>query len=223
MRASGSTSAGRRRHRERQPVASLGPARDDGQTRLTLEIYLVRHGETEWSASGRHTGNTDIPLTPLGEERAKALQPRLSSIKFDAVYSSPMQRARRTAELAGFPNPELNDLLREVDYGDYEGRTSKEIHAAYPSWEVFSDGSPNGETTVQIYSRAQAIINLAGKNPAVKSGGRVIFFSHGHTLRAVGAAWLRADITVASGLMLDVATLCVLRDDGHRLITVWNS
>jgi probable phosphoglycerate mutase len=129
-----------------------------------------------------------------------------------------MQRARRTAELAGFPKPELSDLLREVDYGDYEGRTSKEIHAAYPSWEVYSDGSPNGETPVQIYSRAQAIIALAGK-----SGGRVLFFSHGHTLRAVGAAWIRADISMATGLKLDVATLSVLRDDGHRLIALWNS
>ena len=129
-----------------------------------------------------------------------------------------MQRARQTAELAGFSNPKITDLLREVDYGDYEGRTSKEIHDKNPSWEVYSDGSPGGETPVQIYSRAHAIIALAGE-----SGGRVLFFSHGHTLRAVGAAWIRADISVATGLMLDVATLCVLRDDGHRLITLWNS
>jgi probable phosphoglycerate mutase len=208
----------RRRHRKRQPISSLGPSRDDGQTSLTLEVHLVRHGETEWSASGRHTGNTDIPLNPRGEEKAKALQPRLASIKFDAVFSSPMQRARRTAELAGFSNPEINDLLREVDYGDYEGRTSAEIHAAYPSWEVYSDGSPNGETPAQIYSRAQAIINLAGK-----TGGRVIFFSHGHILRAVGAAWIRSNISVATGLMLDTAGLSVLRDDGRRLIILWNS
>jgi probable phosphoglycerate mutase len=129
-----------------------------------------------------------------------------------------MQRARQTANLAGFSNPEISNLLREVDYGDYEGRTSKEIHEKFPSWEVYSDGSPGGETPVQIYSRALAIIALAGR-----VGGRVLFFSHGHTLRAVGAAWIRADITVASGLMLDVATLSVLRDDGHRLITLWNS
>ena len=129
-----------------------------------------------------------------------------------------MQRARQTAELAGFSDPKITDLLREVDYGDYEGRTSKEIHDKNPSWEVYSEGSPGGETPVQIHSRAQAIIALAGE-----SGGRVLFFSHGHTLRAVGAAWIRADISVATGLMLDVATLCVLRDDGHRLITLWNS
>ena len=129
-----------------------------------------------------------------------------------------MQRARNTAALAGFENPQISDLLREVEYGDYEGLTSKEIHDKNPSWEVYADGSPGGETPVQIYSRALAIIALAGK-----SGGRVLFFSHGHTLRAVGAAWLRADISMATGLMLDVATLCVLRDDGHRLITLWNA
>lgn len=129
-----------------------------------------------------------------------------------------MQRARNTAALAGFENPQISDLLREVEYGDYEGLTSKEIHDKNPSWEVYADGSPGGETPVQIYSRALAIIALAGK-----SGGRVLFFSHGHTLRAVGAAWIRADISLATGLMLDVATLCVLRDDGHRLITLWNA
>jgi len=129
-----------------------------------------------------------------------------------------MQRARQTANLAGFSNPEISDLLREVDYGGYEGRTSTEIHEKFPSWEVYADGSPGGETPAQIYSRAQAIIALAGQ-----AGGRVLFFSHGHTLRAVGAAWIRADLTVATGLMLDVATLSVLRDDGHRLITLWNS
>ncbi|GAC1508755.1 MAG: hypothetical protein NVS1B3_10270 [Candidatus Dormibacteraceae bacterium] len=129
-----------------------------------------------------------------------------------------MQRARKTAELAGFPSPEITDLLREVDYGDYEGVTSREIHARNPSWEVYSDGSPNGEAPAQIYARAQAIILLAAK-----SGGRVLFFSHGHTLRAVGAAFIRADINVATGLMLDTAALCVLRDDGRRLITLWNA
>lgn len=129
-----------------------------------------------------------------------------------------MQRARRTAELAGFPSPLVTDLLREVDYGDYEGFTSRQIHETNPSWEVYSDGSPGGETPVQIYSRAQQFIALAGK-----SGGRAIAFAHGHILRAVAAAWIRSDLRVASGLTLDVATVCVLRDEGHRLITLWNS
>jgi broad specificity phosphatase PhoE len=159
-----------------------------------------------------------LPLTPRGEEKAAALRPRLSSLHFDAVYSSPMQRATRTAELAGFANPQLTDLLREVDYGDYEGLTSRQIHEANPSWEVYSDGSPGGENPEQIYARALAFIALAGK-----TGGKVLAFAHGHILRAVCAAWIHADISVATGLMLDVATLSVLRDDGHRLITMWNS
>jgi len=185
---------------------------------MALEIYLARHGETEWSKSGRHTGSTDLPLTPDGEAKAAALRPRLASIHFDRVFSSPMQRARRTAELAGFSSPDITDLLREVDYGEYEGLTSTQIHESNPSWEVYSDGSPHGETPVQIYARAQQFIALAGQ-----SKGRAIAFAHGHILRAVGAAWIRSELTVATGLMLDVATVCVLRDDGHRVINLWNS
>lgn len=183
-----------------------------------LEVYLARHGETEWSASGRHTGNTDVPLTAQGEQKAAALQPRLAKVQFDAVFSSPMQRARRTAALAGFPDPTITDLLREVDYGQYEGVTSKAIHEANPSWEVYSDGSPGGETPPQIYTRAQQFIALAGT-----SGSRVLAFAHGHILRAIGAAWIHADVKVAGGLMFDTAALSVLQDDGHRLITLWNA
>ena len=146
------------------------------------------------------------------------MRPRLESLTFKAVYSSPMKRALRTAELAGFPDPQITDLLREVDYGEYEGLTSTEIHEFNPSWEVYADGSPAGETPAQIYSRAQQFIVFASK-----PGGRVLAFAHGHILRAIAAAWIRADLKVASGLMLDVATLGALRDDGHRLITRWNS
>ncbi|HEY1420564.1 MAG TPA: histidine phosphatase family protein [Candidatus Dormibacteraeota bacterium] len=183
-----------------------------------LEIYIARHGETEWSATGRHTGNTDIPLTAQGEQKAAALRARLAKVQFDTVFSSPMQRARRTAELAGFPDPTITDLLREVDYGQYEGVTSKAIHEVNPSWEVYSDGSPGGETPAQIYARALQFTALAAT-----SGSRVLAFAHGHILRAIGAAWIHADIKVAGGLMLDVATLSVLQDDGHRLITLWNA
>jgi probable phosphoglycerate mutase len=183
-----------------------------------LEIYIARHGETEWSRSGRHTGSTDIPLTAKGEKEAATLRPRLAHVEFDTVFSSPMQRARRTAELAGFPDPRVTPLLHEVDYGDYEGLTSKQIHEANPSWEVYSDGSPGGETPDQIYQRALQFLALAAT-----SGSRVLAFGHGHILRAVGAAWIHADVKVAGGLMLDVATLSVLQDDGHRLITLWNA
>src|ERR1700681_594215 len=225
MRAAGAARPRRRCNRKRQPIAAFRPTRDDGQARLSaesnehiLEIYLARHGETEWSANGRHTGNTDLPLTASGEQKAAALRPRLASIHFDAVYSSPMQRARRTAELAGFLSPQITDLLREVDYGEYEGLTSTQIHEANPSWELYADGSPGGETPVQIYARALQCIALAGK-----SEGRAVAFAHGHILRAVGVAWIRADLSVATGLMLDVATVCVLRDDGRRMITRWNA
>lgn len=183
-----------------------------------LEIYLARHGETEWSLSGRHTGSTDLPLTARGEEKAASLRPRLAKIQFDTVFSSPMQRARRTAELAGFPNPRITPLLKEVDYGEYEGLTSKAIHEANPSWEIYHDGSPGGETPAQVYARAQQFIALAAT-----SGRRVLAFAHGHILRAVGVAWIHADVKVAAGLLLDVATLSVLQDDGQRLIALWNA
>src|SRR2546429_267687 len=165
LRTPGSAWARGRRHREREPVAAFGSSRDDGQARLTLEIYLARHGETEWSLSGRHTGTTDLPLTPRGEDKARALRQRLSGIQFDAVYSSPMQRAWRTAELAGFQNPQITPLLQEVDYGRYEGLTTKQIHESDPDWELYKDGSPGGETPQQIYTRAQEFIALATRHP----------------------------------------------------------
>lgn len=129
-----------------------------------------------------------------------------------------MQRARQTAELAGFDAPSITALLQEVDYGEYEGLTSKQIHETNPSWEVFHDGCPGGENPQQIYDRALEFIALASQ-----SGARILAFAHGHFLRAVGAAWIHADITVGAGLLLDVATLSVLKDDGHRLIALWNS
>lgn len=187
----------------------------------TFDLYLARHGETEWSLSGRHTGSTDLPLTRHGEEKARALGPRLSDLDFDAVYSSPLRRARRTAELAGFPDPRITDLLREVDYGRYEGLTTEQIHESDPGWELYRDGSPGGETPAQIYARAQAFVALATAGPA----RRAIAFAHGHILRAVAVAWIGADVTVAAGLLLDVATLNILRDDGAhgRLIALWNA
>jgi probable phosphoglycerate mutase len=141
-------------------------------------------------------------------------------MSFDAVFSSPLQRALRTAEIAGFTHPQMTQLLREVDYGEYEGITTKEIHARRPGWELYRDGCPGGETPAQVYERALEFIRLCES-----TGGRVLAFAHGHILRAVGAAWLRLDITVAAGLELDVASLSRLRaDDEHRrLLAVWNA
>jgi broad specificity phosphatase PhoE len=148
------------------------------------------------------------------------LRRRLSGLSFDAVFSSPLQRALRTAEIAGFPNPELTPLLREADYGQYEGITSAQIHQQNPGWEIYRDGSPGGETPAQIYARAIEFIELCET-----VDGRVLAFAHGHILRAVAVAWLRLDITAAANLQLDVATLSRLREDADhgRLLAMWNA
>ena len=152
-------------------------------------------------------------------ENAKQLGSRLRGTTFDTVYSSPMQRAKRTAEIAGFPPTSITDLLMEVDYGRYEGLTTKQIRAEDPGWELYHDGCPGGETPAQIYARAGAFIDLAtGRNDE-----RAIAFSHGHILRAIAAAWIGADITLAAGLQLDVASISILSDADHgRVIALWN-
>ncbi|TMC10637.1 MAG: histidine phosphatase family protein, partial [Chloroflexi bacterium] len=139
---------------------------------MTLAIYLARHGETDWSLNGRHTGETDLPLTTRGEERAAALRGRLAGLHFVAVFSSPMQRARRTAELAGFPDPQVTDLLREFSYGEYEGLTSAEIRDSRPGWEIYHDGCPGGESPAEVYARAQQFLDLATR--AAARGGDVL-------------------------------------------------
>ena len=131
-----------------------------------------------------------------------------------------MQRAMRTAVLAGFENPQITPLLQEVDYGRYEGLTSSQIHESEPGWELYKDGSPGGETPAQVYARAQAFVGLARQ----RSEGRVIAFGHGHILRAIAVAWIRAEIRVAAGLQLDVATLNIIRDtDRGRVVALWNA
>jgi broad specificity phosphatase PhoE len=159
-------------------------------------------------------------LTHRGEAEARGLGGRLSGLTFDAVFSSPLQRAWRTAEIAGFPDPQLTPLLREFDYGEYEGITTREIHERHRGWELFKDGCPGGETPAQVYARALEFINLCEA-----AGGRVVAFAHGHILRAVAVAWLGLDITVAADLQLDVATLSRLQQgaDHGRLLALWNS
>ncbi len=138
---------------------------------------------------------------------------------FDVVFSSPMTRARRTAELAGFSKPQITPLLSEFDYGDFEGITSQTIHQTQPGWELFKDGCPGGESPDQVYARAKEFVDLAEA-----SGGRVLAFAHGHILRAVAAAWLSLDIVAARGFQLDVATLSTLRDGDHgRVLALWNA
>ncbi len=185
---------------------------------MALDLYLVRHGETAWSHTGQHTGRTDLPLLPEGEEDARRLGKALSGREFAAVFSSDLQRSLRTAELAGFDHPQVTPLLREFDYGDYEGLTSEEIWARRPGWRIYEDGCPGGETPAQVYSRAQTFLSLLA---AIR--GPAIAFSHGHFLRAVAVAWVDLGIGAAARVALDTAAVSLLRDgERGRVIQQWN-
>lgn len=149
------------------------------------QVWLVRHGPTEWSESGQHTGSTDVPLTDKGEAAAKALAPCLGRQEFALVLSSPMTRAKRTAELAGVSVDDEVDDLREWDYGDYEGRTTPQIRETVPGWTVWSDGCPNGEIAGEVGARVDRIIERIRQ-----VDGDVALFAHGHVLRVLAARWL---------------------------------
>jgi probable phosphoglycerate mutase len=183
-------------------------------------IYLVRHGETEWSKSGRHTGRTDLALTPEGEEEARALRSRLPA-GLDQVLTSPLQRAARTAELAGFAATPDPDLM-EWDYGDFEGLTSAAIRARQPAWELFSDGCPGGESVAQIAQRADRITARLKA-----SSGKVLVFSHGHLLRVLAARWIGQPVLLARGLLLSTASVSALGFGHDRIdepaISLWNA
>jgi broad specificity phosphatase PhoE len=182
-------------------------------------VYVVRHGETEWSLSGRHTGRTDLPLTERGRERAAELKPRLAGQSFSLVLCSPLLRARETCELAGFAGvAELDDDLHEWDYGDYEGLTTPEIRAQRPDWDLWRDGCPNGETPDAIQVRAdRALARLRA------AGGEALVFAHGHILRVLSARWI--ELTAAGGarFQLSAGAVSVL---GHEretaTISEWN-
>lgn len=185
---------------------------------MSYDLYLARHGATEWSLNGRHTGITDLPLLPEGEEEARRLRPRLAEAGIQTAFVSDRGRARRTAELAGFPDAIVTPLLREADYGDYEGLTSAQIHATRPGWEIYHDGCPGGESPEQLYARCKAALGLLDGRP-----GPAVFFSHGHFLRAVATAWTRIAITVATHLSLGTGTTCRLQDGDHGpVIDEWN-
>ncbi|TIX91137.1 histidine phosphatase family protein [Rhizobium sp. P44RR-XXIV] len=185
------------------------------------EIYLVRHGQTEWSLSGRHTGRTDIPLTPAGEEAARKVADRLPAIDFAAVWSSPSQRAQNTCTLAGFGDRRVvKDDLAEWDYGAYEGITTKAIHAERPGWQVFRDGCPNGETAADVGARADRII---GELRAID--GSVLIFSSAHFLRAFAARWVGLPPQDGARLILDTTSISVLgyeHDMTEPVIHRWN-
>ena len=151
------------------------------------ELWLVRHGETEWSLSGAHTGRTDIPLTAAGREKAAAVGRYLAGRKFAGVLVSPLVRARETCRLAGYENAQIDADLSEWDYGDYEGRTTSQIQAERPGWTLWRDGVPNGETAAQVAARADSVIARA---LAIEGENDVILFAHGHILRVLAARWL---------------------------------
>lgn len=183
------------------------------------EVWLVRHGETEWSKSGRHTGTTDLPLTPAGEKAAESLRPLLTGTPFDLVLCSPRKRATHTAELAGVTDLRIEDDLVEWDYGDYEGRTRVDIQEERPNWSVWTDGAPGGETPDEIGNRVDGVIDQCRDH-----GGRVLLIAHGHVLRTLAARWINQPVTVGVHLPLDTAKLSVLSyDRGAPTIDRWNS
>jgi broad specificity phosphatase PhoE len=184
-------------------------------------IYLARHGETAWSLSGQHTGRTDLPLTERGERNARALGERLRGLAFAKVFTSPLQRAVRTCELAGFGSAaELDPDLAEWDYGQYEGRRTAEILAERPDWQLFHDGCPGGETPDQIGARADRVVSRVR---AVR--GAVLLFSSAHLLRVFAARWLGLEATGGRYLLLGTVSLSLLGYE-HNLaepaIRLWN-
>jgi broad specificity phosphatase PhoE len=188
-----------------------------------LNLYLIRHGETEWSLSGRHTGRTDLALTAHGEEQARTLIPTLAAIRFARVFTSPLQRARQTCDLAGLgDSAEIVPDLAEWDYGEYEGRRSSEIRKTWPGWTVYGDGCPGGEDALQVSDRADRLISrLQVLN------GNVALFSHGQFACGFAARWIGSPVIQGQHFMLSTASLSVLGcNPNHpdiRVIAQWNS
>ena len=190
------------------------------------ELWLVRHGETKWSAEGRHTGRTDLPLTAHGRERAAELGKYLVGTKFAAVLRRPMRRAQETCEIAGFGSVALVDEgLREWDYGVYEGRTSQEIQAEIPGWSVWKDPIIGGESVEQVGARADGVIAraLAAAGPETKEVARVALFAHAHILRILAARWIGLAPRDGSLFALDTGSVSVLGWEREtRVIQRWN-
>jgi broad specificity phosphatase PhoE len=184
-----------------------------------MRLYLARHGETEWTVTRRHTGRTDVPLTARGEEQARALGSELAEVEVDRVLSSPLSRALETARLAGFGDRvETTDLLREFDYGDYEGLTSEEIRRRRPGWDLFRDGCPGGETPPEVAKRVMPLLGELADTDA-----DAILFGHGHALRILAVTYLGLDASNARFLFLGTGSLSLLGQE-HDWPTVlrWN-
>lgn len=185
-------------------------------------IYIARHGETAWTITGQHTGLTDLPLTPRGEQNAQALGDRLKGMAFAKVLTSPLQRARKTCALAGFGSvAEVESGLVEWDYGEYEGLRSDEIHVKRPDWQLFRDGAPGGESPCQVMARAD---NVWGRVRAVK--GNVLLFTSGHFIRVLAARWIGLEPSVHSAsFLLSTASLSAVgyeHELSRPVIRLWN-
>jgi broad specificity phosphatase PhoE len=183
------------------------------------EVWLVRHAETEWSLSGKHTGRTDVPLTDAGRERAVELGGRIGDRVFDLVLVSPLERARETARLAGLGDPcQVREDLLEWDYGEYEGITTLEIRETRPDWYLWTDGVPGGETADEVGARCDRIVEeILGVE------GDVAIFAHGHVLRALGARWVGEPVAFGGRLYLTTGSLSVLGFEREvRVIRLWN-
>jgi probable phosphoglycerate mutase len=184
------------------------------------EVWLFRHGETEWSATGRHTGNTDVPLTEAGRQAARRLAPVAAGVGFARVLTSPLTRARDTCELAGLGGrAQVVDALREWDYGEDEGRTTKEIRAERPGWTVWRDGARGGEQAADVGHRVDAVI------AELRDGaGPVALFAHGHVLRVLAARWCGLPAADGAVLALDTATVSVLGWEREQpVLRRWNA
>jgi broad specificity phosphatase PhoE len=182
-------------------------------------VWLVRHGETEWSASGRHTSRTDLPLTQRGEAQAKALAPLLSGRPFTLVETSPRLRALRTAKLAGF-DALCNEDLVEWDYGDIEGLTTDQVRESYPGWTIWSGPWPGGERPGQVATRARRLVERTLELP---DGSEALLFSHGHMLRVLAATWLGRPPEDGRVLVLGTAAVSVLGwEHGTPVVERWN-
>lgn len=182
------------------------------------QLWLVRHGQTAWSMSGQHTSTTDLPLTEVGEAAARSLVGSFAGVEFAQVLTSPRRRAAHTAELAGFPDAEIDDDLAEWAYGDYEGLTTPEIQQSVPGWSVWTHPSPGGESAHDVAERLDRVVARARA-----AEGRTIVFAHGHSLRALAARWLGLDVSEGRLFALDTSTISMLGvDRGTQVVRHWN-
>jgi probable phosphoglycerate mutase len=183
----------------------------------SAEFWIVRHGATAWSESGRHTSRTEVPLEPVGEDQARAVGKRLDDFNFSLVLSSPRLRAVHTAELAGFAAPEIDPDLAEWDYGSYEGLTTADIRVTDPGWTIFAGVTPGGESTDDVAARADRVIARA-------INGRTLVFTHGHFGRVLAARWLRLQATDGRYFELETATINVLGYERIQPVVLrWNA